>query len=93
MLETTLRPEMPAALTDRAAGVLLSSLPKDGRVYARLALRRTGQLLKRQVDDLAQSTLEELGRAQPGFRVAGRWLAALTAPRVGRFALTGTPGP
>jgi hypothetical protein len=93
MLETTLRPEMPAALTDRAAGVLLSSLPKDGRVYARLALRRTGQLLERHVDDLAQSTLEELGRAQPGFRVAGRWLAALTAPRVGRFALTGTPGP
>jgi hypothetical protein len=85
----TLTPGVPAELADRAAGVLLASLPRASRVYARLALERVGQLLARHADDRASSTLDELVRAQPGFQIAGRWLAALGAPRVGRVAMTG----
>ena len=88
MLEMTLRPEMPAELTDRAATVLLSSLDKSGRMYARVALRRAALLLARHDDDQALGTLDALLKAQPDFRIAGRWRTALAAPRVARFALT-----
>jgi len=91
MLELTLGPGVPADLADRAAGVLLSSLPHEARVYTQLALRRGGALLARLADDRARGTLEELVRAQPGFQIARRWLAALDAPRLGRVAVTGTP--
>jgi len=87
MLEMTLRPEMPAELTDRAAAVLLSSVDKSGRMYARIALRRAALLLARHDDDQALGTLDELLKAQPDFRIAGRWRTALAAPRVARFAL------
>ncbi len=87
MLEMTLRPEMPAELTDRAATVLLSSIDKGGRMYARIALRRASLLLARHADEQALGTLDELLRAQPDYRIAGRWRTALAAPRVARFAL------
>jgi hypothetical protein len=89
LLEMTLTPGVQAELADRAAGVLLASLPRASRVYARLALQRIGQLLARHADDRARSTLDELVRAQPGFQIAARWLAALGSPRVGRVAMTG----
>ena len=89
ILELALGPGVPPALADRAAGVLLSSLPRAGRTYGRLALRRAAQLLARHVDDRARAVLEELHRAQPGLHVAERWLAALAARRVGRVALRG----
>lgn len=89
ILELALGPDVPPALADRAAGVLLSSLPRVGRIYGRLALHRAAQLLARHVDDRARAVLEELHRAQPGLRVAERWLTALAARRVGRVALRG----
>ena len=89
LLELALQPDVPAALADRAAGVLLSSLAGGSRSYARLALRRAGQLLQRHADDRARVVLEELHRAQPSTRAAERWLAALGARRLGRVALDG----
>jgi hypothetical protein len=91
MLELALRPDVPPALADRAASVLLTSLPRASRTYARLATRRAAQLLGRHADDRARGVLEELRRAQPGARVAERWLAALDARRLGRLALSGLP--
>jgi hypothetical protein len=89
MLELTVGTGLPAPLADRAAGALLSSLPRNGRAYARLALRRAAQLLQRHSDDRARAVLEDLRRAQPGMRAAERWLAALGGRRLGRVALTG----
>jgi hypothetical protein len=91
MLELALSPAVPAPLADRAAGVLLASLPRAGRDYGRLSLRHAAQLLARRADDRARSVLEELRRAQPGSRTAERWLAAVSARRLGRVALTGAP--
>src|SRR5205823_1069516 len=73
----------------RAAGVLLGSLDHGGRTYARLALRRASQLLARHADDRARVVLEDVRRAQPGLRVAERWLAALGGRRLDRIALEG----
>jgi hypothetical protein len=91
LLELTLGPDVPAALADRAAGVLLPSLPRDDRAYARLALRRAASLLARHADDRARALLEEVLRARPGLDVAQRWLGALRARRLGRIALAGGP--
>ena len=91
MLELALRTDVPVELADRAVGVLLPSLPRDGRSYGRFAIRCAGQLLARHVDDRARAVLEELRRAQPGARPAERWLAALHARRFGRIALAGEP--
>jgi hypothetical protein len=89
MIELALRPEVAPALADRAAGVLLPTLARNGRTYARLAQRRAAQLLQRHADDRARVVLEELRRAQPGLRAAERWLAALDGRRLGRVALEG----
>lgn len=91
MLELALDPGIPPALTDRAAGVLLSSLAKTGRTFTGLAMRRASQLLARHVDDRARAALEEVKRVAPGFQTALRWLSALDAKRVGRIALTTAP--
>lgn len=91
MLELALDPAIPAALADRAAGVLLTSLAKAGKTFTRLAVQRAAQLLARHVDDRARATLEEVKRATPGFHTAERWLAALDARRMGRTALTAPP--
>ena len=91
MLELAVDPAVPPPIADRAAGVLLPSLPRTGRTYADLALRRAAHLLVRHADDRARATLEELKRAQPGLRRAERWLAALDARRLGRIAVGGTP--
>ena len=87
MLELALGPTVPAALADRAAGVLLPTLPRTGRVYARLAMRRASQLLARHADDRAKAVLTDLHQAQPGQRTAERWLRAIAARRLGRVAL------
>jgi hypothetical protein len=93
ILELALGADVPAAVADRATGVLLASLPRTGRVYTRLATRRAAQLLARHVDDRARALLEELRRAQPELATAQRWLAALGAHRIGRVALAGdAPG-
>jgi hypothetical protein len=89
MLELALDPSVPPAVGDRAAGVLLSSLPHDGRTYARLSIRRIAQLLHRHDDDRARAALEELHRAQPGAHLAERWLTALSGRRLGRVAIVG----
>jgi len=89
MLEVALRPGVPTALADRAAGVLLSSLAHHSRAYKRLAIRRVAQLLQRHTDDRARAVLEDIRRADPGYRLAERWLAALDARRLGRVALRG----
>jgi len=89
MLELALRPDVPAAVADRAAGVFLGTLARAGRMYARLAQRRAAQLLQRHADDRARVVLDELHRAQPGLHAAERWLAALDARRLGRVALEG----
>jgi hypothetical protein len=89
MLELALGGDVPAAIADRAAGVLLPTIARDGRTYGRLALRRASQLLARHADDRARVVLDELRRAQPGQRVAERWLAALGGRRLGRVALEG----
>jgi hypothetical protein len=89
MLELALAPDVPPALGDRAAGVLLASVPHASKTYAHLALRRAGQLLARHADDRARVVLDELHRAQPGLRPAERWLAALGTRRLGRIALEG----
>jgi hypothetical protein len=89
ILELALEEGTPPELADRAAGVLLASLPGGGRTYARLAIRRAAQLLDRHADDRARAVLDELRRAQPGFRLAERWRSALDARRIGRIALRG----
>ncbi len=89
ILEIALAPGVPAALADRAAGVLLASLSPTTPVYARLATRRAAQLLARHADDRARAVLEELCRAAPGSHTAQQWLEALDARRIGRIALRG----
>jgi hypothetical protein len=89
MLELALDPSVPATVADRAGGVLLSSLSREGRTYAQLATRRAVQLLRRHDDARARAILEELRRAQPGARAAARWLTALDARRLGRVAIAG----
>ncbi len=91
ILELALEAGTSAELADRAAGVLLSSLPSGSRTYARLAIRRAAQLLGRHADDRARAVLDELRRAQPGFRLAERWRDALDARRIGRVALRSAP--
>ena len=91
MVELSLDPGIPPALTDRAAGVLLSSLARTGKTFTRLAMRRAAQLLSRHVDDRARAALEEVKRVAPGFQTALRWLGALDAKRVGRVALIAAP--
>ena len=91
LLELALRPEIPATLADRATGALLASLPHDGRIYTRLALRRAAQLLERHADDRARVVLEDVRRARPDVQAAARWLAALDARRLGRVSLAGDP--
>jgi hypothetical protein len=89
LLELATGSRTPPALAERAVGVLLPSLPRGQRAHARLALRAAARFLARHADDRARAALEELARAQPGHRTAERWLAALGARRVGRFALGG----
>jgi len=91
MLELALDPAIPAALADRAAGVLLTSLARAGKTFTRLAMRRASQLLARHVDDRARATLEEVRRAAPGYHAAERWLGALDARHMGRIAVTSSP--
>ncbi len=91
MLELALDPGIPAALADRAAGVLLTSLARTGKTFTRLAMRRASQLLARHVDDRARAVLEEVKRAAPGFQTTARWLGALDAKHMGRIALTASP--
>src|SRR5262245_10838577 len=82
-------PSVPPELADRAASVLLASLPRGDRTYARLAIRHAAQLLRRHVDDRARAVLEDLRRRHPDQRLAERWLGALAARHLGRVALTG----
>ncbi|HYY05493.1 MAG TPA: hypothetical protein VE997_02870 [Candidatus Limnocylindria bacterium] len=89
LLELALRPETPSALADRAAGALLATLPREGRSYPRLALRRAAHLLARHADDRARVVLEELHRARPDVSAGARWRTALDARRLGRVALAG----
>src|SRR5439155_66116 len=89
LLELALRPEIPSALSDRAAGALLATLPREGRTYPRLALRRAAQLLERHADDRARDVLDGLHRTRPDVHAAARWHAALEARRLGRVALAG----
>ena len=89
LLELALRPETPLALADRAAAALLATLPRAGRTYPRLALRRAAQLLERHADDRARVVLDDLHRTRPDVGAAVRWRAALDARRLGRVALAG----
>ena len=89
LLVLALRPETPSALADRAAGVLLATLPREGHVYPRLAVRRAAQLLERHADDRARVVLDDLHRARADVRAAAHWRAALDARRLGRVALAG----
>ena len=89
ILELALGAGVDEDLGDRAASTLLQTLPRGSRTYARLATQRAAQLLARHTDDRARNVLEDLRRAQPGFRTAERWLAALDARRIGRIALRG----
>jgi len=89
LLELALNPETPPVLADRAVGILLPTMPRDGRTYPRLALRRAAQLLERHADDRARVVLADLHRARPDVRAAATWHAALDARRLGRVALTG----
>src|SRR6185369_4557651 len=90
ILELTLDDVVPPEVADRAAGVLLASVPHGDRTYSRLVVRRAAQLLARHADDRARAVLEDLRRAQPGYHLAERWLEALDARRLGRIALRGT---
>jgi hypothetical protein len=89
ILALALRPDVPDALADRAAGVLLPTLRPGSPDHRRLALRRAAQLLGRHADDRARVVLADLHRAEPGLRTAARWLAALDARRLDRVALEG----
>ena len=89
LLELALRPETPLALADRAAAALLATLPRAGRTYPRLALRRAAQLLERHADDRARVVLDDLHRTRQDVGAAVRWRAALDARRLGRVALAG----
>lgn len=86
-LQLAFGPGVPDALADRAARLLLPTLTGDARTYARLALRRTAQLLRHHADEPAREFLDALVKTQPDHRMAARWRAALGAPRVGRVAL------
>ncbi|MBI5511176.1 MAG: hypothetical protein HY903_20640 [Deltaproteobacteria bacterium] len=77
----------PTPSADQAIAGLLAGLPRQGRLYSQLATKRARQLLAAARDDDARRLLEELQAAQGDYKIPGRWLAALAAPRVGRIAL------
>src|SRR5438067_1535420 len=81
MLELAIGPGVSPAVADRAVGVLLPSLQRDGRTYARFAIRRAGQLLARHVDDKARAVLHAVA-------LAG---VALPDANVERFLCTAPP--
>jgi len=91
VLQIAFAPGVPDALAERAARILFPTLANDPRTHAKLGLRRTAQLLRHHADEQAGELLESLCRAQPDHRIAGRWRAALAAPRVGRVAVTDGP--
>ncbi|MEE2828208.1 MAG: hypothetical protein VX498_03385 [Myxococcota bacterium] len=72
---------------DRAAGVLLQSLPHDGKAFEELTLARVGELLRNHADARARWHLEQLRKAQPNCRQARELLRAMRAPRLGRLVL------
>jgi hypothetical protein len=72
---------------DHALTVLLDSFPATGRTYSSLAMSRASQCLRRHDDERAYELLNNIKTHHPGFRLPGRWLALLDAPRIGRIAL------
>lgn len=89
LLEHGLRLVRAPRVADRAEDALLLSLPRDSRTFSRLGLLRAAELMRRHEDERAAKLLSAIREAHPGFNMPGRWLAALEAPRIGRFAWLG----
>ena len=87
LLETAVRQMSSKDAADRAAGILLQSLPKDGEDFRRLSLARAGELLASHNDARARWHLDQLRKAQPKCKEASVMLQALRAKRLGRVAL------
>ncbi|OGR09111.1 MAG: hypothetical protein A2341_10850 [Deltaproteobacteria bacterium RIFOXYB12_FULL_58_9] len=75
----------------KALEVLLGEFPPASREFSSLATFLAREYLRRHDDSRARALLQKLVEHQPGFRLPGRWLAALDAERVGRIALCGNP--
>jgi hypothetical protein len=89
LLELALADGAPHDVTDRAVSVLLPTLAAQPGDHARLSVLAASLLLARHDDTRARWLLEPLRKSQPGFRLPGRWVAAIDAERVGRFGLLG----
>ena len=87
LLESATRQMGSQQAADRAAGVLLQSLPHSGKDFRRLSLARTAELLGSHADARARWHLEQLRKEQPDCVEAKHMLAALKAKRLGRVAL------
>jgi len=72
---------------ERALATLLDSFDKKGRHYSDLAMHRARRMLAAARDDDARAILTAVREHHPGFKLPGRLLTALDAPRVGRIAL------
>lgn len=91
LLEKAVRLLHDETLRDRAARVLLDSLPDDSRAFSALGMLRAGELLRRHQDDEARKILNRIRSAHRGFHLPGQWLEALDAPRLARLALIERP--
>ena len=87
LLESAVRQMGSQQDADRAAGVLLQSLPHTGEDFRRLSLARASELLRSHADARAKWHLEQLRKVQPDCREASEMLRSLRAKRLGRVAL------
>ena len=87
LLEKAVRLLHDEKLRDRAARVLLDSLPDDSRAFSTLGMLRAAELLQRHEDAEARKVLNRIRAAHRGFHLPSKWLRALDAPRLGRLAL------
>jgi hypothetical protein len=87
LLESATRQMGSQQAADRAAGVLLQSLPHKGEDFRRLTLARAAELLGVHADARARWHLDQLRKEQPDCAAAKEMLASLKAKRLGRVAL------
>ena len=87
LLESAVRQMGSQKEADRAAGILLQSLPHAGEDFLRLSLARASELLRSHADARARWHLEQIRKEQPDCREAADMLRSLRAKRMGRVAL------
>ncbi len=87
LLEAALSLPHASESHDGALNALLNTFPKESRLYSQMATKRAMQLLQQGREALAQPLLLTLREHHPDYRLPGRWLDALAAPRLGEVTL------